>query len=75
MSDWLLVIASMRTTLPLLADLKAGLIASPSRARAVSRLVVLDRDQLCKLFGPSFAERSRLFLEPPMHVSSADHAL
>ena len=41
------------------------------RAHAASRLVLLSRNQLCRLFGSTFMERARLFLEPPVDAATS----
>lgn len=70
MRDWLLVMA-VRGKSPTADELKKVLKHKEfkHRARAANRLVVLSRDQLHHLFGPTFVERARLFFEPAVDVA------
>ncbi len=72
MSDWLLVMACLSDHAPTAITLRKQLESKEfaNRSQAARRLVVLNREQLCSLFGPTFAERARLFLEPPASVAS-----
>ncbi len=71
MRDWVLVIGSMHAKSPTADEVSKALRskAFKHRAQAASRLVLLDRDQLCRLFGPTFVERARLFLDPPVDAA------
>jgi hypothetical protein len=71
MRDWRLVMASMRTKSPTVDEINEALQFQDfkHRAQLKSRLVLLNRVQLCNLFGPTFAERARLFLEPPVDAA------
>ena len=71
MRGWLLVIASMRTKSPSVEEIKYILPFKDDKYREQleSRLILLDRDQLCRLFGPTFVERARLFLDPPVDAA------
>lgn len=66
MKDWLLVVASLRIKSPSVAGMMKALESSKISHGAQRRLVLLDRDQLSELFGPTFVEKSRLFLEAPL---------
>ena len=73
MRDWVLVIGSMHAKSPTADEVSKALKSKTfkHRAQAASRLVLLDRDQLCRLFGPTFVERARLFLDPPVDAAPA----
>jgi hypothetical protein len=58
MKNWILVLMCMRDKTPSIAELEKELPAD-----ALCRVVVLNREQLLSMFGPSFRERSRLFVD------------
>ena len=72
MSDWLLVVASTRDPSPTVEVLRAALQSAEfsHRSHAARRLVLLNRKQLCDMFGPTFVERTRLLLEPPVGAAA-----
>jgi plasmid stability protein len=71
MSDWLLVIAALRDHVPTEATIREVLSEALSGREnkeaevnaALKRVIVLDRHSLINMFGASFIERSRLFVE------------
>ena len=72
MSDWLLVVACMSDRVPTVEALRAALQSDEfaHRSQAARRLVVLNREQLCNMYGPTFAQRSRLFVEAPVGAAA-----
>jgi hypothetical protein len=72
MRDWVLVMA-MHGKSPTADELRKVLKYKEfkHRAHAASRLVLLSRDQLHHLFGPTFVERARLFFEVQPPVDAA----
>lgn len=79
MSDWILVIAALRDRIPAEAEIREVLSTVLSGRgnkeeevnAALKRVIVLDRHSMINMFGPSFVERSRLFVEKLIPSKSA----
>jgi hypothetical protein len=73
MYNWLLVIASMRDKAPTEAELR-NQFSTNALSAASSRVIVLNRHALIHMFGPSFVERSRLWVDKHLAVDKASAA-